>query len=516
MTRLRRIAFVAMAIALAMAMMPVSASGAGCGNCTPEASFITLDPSVPNASFVQPIVSSGEFYFGERIPGIPDGIGLRSGAAPNTVEIYVAHEETHVPFRGTADLQDASVMKITVKKAPGQMISEILSVEVAIPSEDGFLRFCSAGMAGPAEGFVDDIFFANEETNDIVDVSPGVPTPDPGLDPGKRQGGFAVALNTSTGAYTTVPGMGRLNHEATVPIPHTTGIVAMTTDDTFSATTSQLYMYTAADQDAMFADEGTLWAFRVTEANGVAVKPRNPFNGANDYLDISLGDVFEGEFIKVPRAVALGTSTRFTATDPQGILEEWSNINNVFQFIRLEDVAYDKNDPSIFYVADTGGSRVVPDAATGRMMRGPSGTVGLADNGRMFKFVLDPVDPTKITHFSVMADGDGPSAVGFRAPDNIDTSVNSLMVQEDADNAAVWRYDFGTSTWSTVAWVNDPDGESSGIVDASAWFGPGTWILDVQGHGTWVNQVRGDNVGQPGVTLKRESGQVMLMRIPGS
>jgi len=87
---------------------------------------------------------------------------------------------------------------------------------------------------------------------------------------------------------------------------------------------------------------------------------------------------------------------------------------------------------------------------------------------------------------------------------------------QDADGAAIWRYDFGTTTWSTVAWVNDFDGESSGIVDASAWFGPGTWILDVQGHGMWVNRVRGDNVGAPGVTLKRESGQVMLMRIPGS
>ena len=43
-----------------------------------------------------------------------------------------------------------------------------------------------------------------------------------------------------------------------------------------------------------------------------------------------------------------------------------------------------------------------------------------------------------------------------------------------------------TGTWSVVATVNDPDGESSGIVDASEWFGPGSWILDVQGHGVNV------------------------------
>ena len=69
------------------------------------------------------------------------------------------------------------------------------------------------------------------------------------------------------------------------------------------------------------------------------------------------------------------------------------------------------------------------------------------------------------------------------SPDNMDTSVNSLMVQEDTDNAKIWRYDFGTTSWSVVATVNDPDGESSGIVDASQWFGSGTWLLDVQAHG---------------------------------
>ncbi|HEY5730003.1 MAG TPA: hypothetical protein VIS72_08120, partial [Anaerolineales bacterium] len=65
--------------------------------------------------------------------------------------------------------------------------------------------------------------------------------------------------------------------------------------------------------------------------------------------------------------------------------------------------------------------------------------------------------------------------------------------------------------WSIVATVNDPDGESSGIVDASAWFGPGAWLLDVQGHGLFVDQ---EQVGN--VLFKRESGQLILMIIPGS
>ncbi len=85
------------------------------------------------------------------------------------------------------------------------------------------------------------------------------------------------------------------------------------------------------------------------------------------------------------------------------------------------------------------------------------------------------------------------------------------MVQEDAFNSKIWRYDFATTTWSVVATVNDSSGESSGIVDSSGWFGPGSWVLDVQGHGNFVAQQ------QVGPTLfKRESGQLMIMIIPGS
>jgi hypothetical protein len=149
------------------------------------------------------------------------------------------------------------------------------------------------------------------------------------------------------------------------------------------------------------------------------------------------------------------------------------------------------------------------------MTRGPSGTVGLADNGRIFKFVVDQENPRKVTSFSVFADGDvpetDPSFVAMTSPDNVDTSRYSLMVQEDTSNAVIWRYDFKAGTWSTVASVNDPDGESSGIVDASEWFGDGAWLATVQAHGTFVDQEqRGD------VLVKREDGQLLLMRIPGS
>jgi hypothetical protein len=149
------------------------------------------------------------------------------------------------------------------------------------------------------------------------------------------------------------------------------------------------------------------------------------------------------------------------------------------------------------------------------MQRGPGGTVGMADNGRIFKFVFNENNPRKVDSFSIMADGDATGTevfVPFINPDNMGASANSLMVQEDNDNARVWQHDFASGTWQVVATVNDPDGESSGIVDASAWFGDGAWLLDVQGHGRNVLT----EVVSPELTLELESGQLMLMVIPGS
>lgn len=478
---------------------------------TPQAAFITLAPGLPTGSEVIPIINSGDVYHDFTFQGIPDGIGLAPGPTANTVNVFVSHEETTVPFFGSADFQDASVSKLTLETTSGPNFGAVVDASVAISSDDGFLRFCSASMAGPEEGLSQYIYFANEETNDIVDVPYGAPYgPDPALG-NQRQGGYAVALNAETGEYTTVPGMGRLNHENSIVVPGGWHKIAiLTTDDTFSAPSAQLYMFMTIDESYLFSDRGQLWAFVVTHTQDGKVNPWDPFNGANDYLDIQPGDEWKGRFIRVPMDIARGQ----TDLPPQEALERWSNEHNVFQFIRLEDLAYDKNNPRVVYVADTGQTRIVPDPNTGRMMRGPGGTQGFADNGRIFKFVFNKEKPQLVDSFSVFADGDAPAAaeyVPFINPDNMGTSANSLMVQEDHDNARVWWYDFGSGTWQVAATVNDPDGESSGIVDASAWFGEGTWLLDVQGHGMYVQEEEID-----GVLRKLESGQLMLMRIPGS
>jgi hypothetical protein len=470
------------------------------GVLTGKGAYITLDPGMPAGASVKPIISVGEdagvadFLF----EGIPDGIGIRPGAEKHTVDVYVNHEQSTVPFPAaqpnSRDMQDSSVSKLTLSTKGGPNEGTVLGASVAIGPDNGFLRFCSAFMGGPAQGLDGYVFFTGEETNDTVN---GV------------QRGFSVAIDTDSSEFTTVPGLGRMNHENTVVVPGGWDQLALlTSDDTFSAPSSQLYLYLADDQDAIFQDEGTLYGFRATAKNGAPVDdPTDPFNEANDYLDLAVGDQMQGEFIQVPDAVATGDQTA---------LETWSNDNNVFQFIRLEDITYDKNDPRVVYITDTGATRVVPDGTTGRMMRGPSGTVGQADNGRLLRFVLDEDDPTLVDSLTVLADGDATATdafVPFRNPDNIDTSKKSLMLQEDTPNAKIWQYQFNNGDWRTVASVNDPGGESSGIVDASEWFGGGTWLLDVQAHSTNTDQ---DTTTEPGTTIKREDGQLMLLKIPAS
>jgi hypothetical protein len=74
--------------------------------------------------------------------------------------------------------------------------------------------------------------------------------------------------------------------------------------------------------------------------------------------------------------------------------------------------------------------------------------------------------------------------------------------------------------------VNHPTapspGESSGIVDLSAWMGAGWWALDVQSHvnqlvdptiRTYVTPITGVELTYQ---LRREDGQLLLLYLPGS
>jgi hypothetical protein len=524
------------ATALAVAL-PANAMAVD-GYNTASGSMIRSTEVVAGVEFV-PLINSGEGadVFGTIFEGIPDGIGVMPGPGnQGWVDMYVAHEQSHVPF-GTsattvfADYQDSSVTRLRIDVAS----KSIIDMEVALPASAGFIRFCSAFMAGPEHGFPHYTFLVNEESNDVVPVLPGATYGEDASAPdGRRQAGYGVYLDTRTGKYGVLAGHGRHNHENNVIVPGGwDGIISLSGDDTFTFPStparpnlSQVYMHSSAQWQHFQKGEGTLWAFRVTGTGAGPVDPEDPFNDANDYFEIGIGQTWTGEFIPVPEDVANGT----TADLPQDALEDWSNANNVFQFIRVEDVAYDPDNPRTVYFADTGNSRLIEDAGTGRLYRGGA---GMSSNGRIFKMELNADDPTKVDAFSILADA---TQVGFSSPDNLDVGHNSIMVQEDTSNAKIWMYSLEAGTWAHVATVDqDHDlatsdgGESSGIVDVSEWFGDGWWALDVQAHSingvpnnvqmdeeflTWT-----DGPTPPGgdqYRLRREAGQLLLMMVPGS
>jgi hypothetical protein len=218
---------------------------------TSDPPFITLDSGVPAGSSVLAIISSGESTNGFTFQGLPDGIGL-APANGGGVDVFVNHEETTVPFFGSSDFQDASVSRVTLSLTSGG----VTAASVVLPASEGFLRFCSASMAGPAEGLHDYIFFTGEETNDTVDVAAGATTygSDPSIAP-QRQGGYAVILDPYSGAFAPILGMGRMNHENTIVVPGGWSQIAMlTTDDTFNAPSAQLYMYLANHESDIWTD----------------------------------------------------------------------------------------------------------------------------------------------------------------------------------------------------------------------------------------------------------------------
>jgi hypothetical protein len=554
-----------MALVLATAL-PAATIGAQ-GHPNPTTKKVDVTAVVQAAGgFTLPLINSGQTFDGTTFEGIPDGIGIAPvGSGNRYVDIYVTFEQSHVPFGPPpltqyADKEDSSVQVARLDLKTRQ----IISLDEALPPSAGFIRFCSATMAGPAEGFSNYTFFANEESVDWLPTTPGAPNADPAIAP-YRQAGLSVWLDTKTGAYKAIPGMGRLNHENTVFVPGGwDDIVSVSGDDTFSAPASQLYMYTAANPGAVKQDKGSLWAFRVTATNGGSVVDEaDPFNNANDYLEINTGDDWAGEFILVPPGIAKGTESygldiNGNPNPPQDSLEAWSNANNVFQFVRIEDLGYDPNNPNVIYFADTGTTRLKESATTGRLFRATATGWPYTDSdGRIFKMELNQNDPKIVDSFSFIAQGrlrlheevlppttprtetitvlDAGVGPTFRNPDNIGVGHNSIMVQEDnstlnagsLDNA-VWQYKFATGGWTEVAVATQTaTAETSGVVDASAWLGPGWWLVDVQSH---VN-LAGSESGPfqwPGPTYplgpalnsdyftRREDGQLALLYVPGS
>jgi hypothetical protein len=330
---------------------------------------------------------------------------------------------------------------------------------------------------------------------------------------------------------------------------------------------SQIYSYVAPSTSALLADEGDLWAF-VSDTPGV-----------RNYYDVlpNSGTVVTGHFIQVPKNIATGlnpdgsdvkaadfgfplpptngswqldlrSTTPVGVDGPQWVLEYWSDTNNVFQFVRVEDIAYDKRPgmQNVVYIVDSGRGRTAAQSLDTPNFR--------STNGRIWRMELDPSDPTVVTSLTVFVEGDDNPVKTLNEvhqPDNIETTATGLLLTEDpgssqqftppqqasdpaATTARLWYVPFSGSPQVVVKIDQSADGgptdvdgraagnwgawETTGIVDASAAFGPGAFLINVQAHTLWVEKAPGDDNngdGQPDFTYKREGGQLLLIRTPG-
>jgi hypothetical protein len=578
----RRMAFACAALAMATAISGTTAMASNGGFKTSRPSMLT---AVKAGVSVTPLLTVGdELANGYRYEAIPDGISVSPRGA-RQVDLFVNHETSKVPFpyvtagptaaNSENDFDNSQVSQLTLNAA-----GRVLDGSFAIPSSAGFQRFCSNYLATSREGFDRDIFFTNEESPDYV-FRQEDSWPPPIGDPAEEENGVVLALDPSTGNYRTIYGMGRHNHENDVAIPGFDDLVVVSGDDTFTsgqltippggpntetsaASQSELYSYIASDTDELLADDGDLWAFVSNDAS------------FDDYYDFTPGSTqsVSGHFIKVPKNIATGKDTdgsELKAADlgyplpptdgtwqrdlrsvaplgidgPQWVLEYWSQLNNVFDFVRVEDIAYDKRPGmgNVVYVVDSG--------------RGTAGVsqAGRSTNGRVWKMVLDPEDPTHVTSLSIAVEGDDNPVKTLgevHQPDNIETTQTGLLLTEDpgssqqfiatdqglpnATTARLWYVPFSGAPQVVVKIDQSADGgptdvdgrpagnwgawETTGIVDASAAFGPGAFLINVQAHTLWVEKAVGpdtfiDANSDPDFTYKREGGQLLLLRIPG-
>lgn len=554
--------------------------------------FKTSQPAMLTAVMpgvqVTPILTVGDVLpSGFRYEAVPDGISLRT-RGQGRVDLFINHETSKVPFpyntaaptaaNGENDFDNSQVSQLILN----QHSAGVLNGSFAISSSSGYQRFCSNYLATSKEGFDRDILFTNEEAIDYVYRQEASWPPVTG-DPAEKQIGLVVALDVKTGKHHPIYGMGRHNHENSVPIPGFDDLVVLSGDDTFTngaltgvtfpagvtvPAQAQLYSYIASDTDALLADEGDLWAF-------VSDTP-----GFTDYYDFTPGSAqsITGHFIQVPKNIATGLNpdgSEIKAADvgfplpptngswqrdnrttvptgldgPQWVLEYWSDINNVFQFVRIEDIAYDKR---------TGMGNVVYVVDSGRGLAGQG--AGISTNGRVWKMVLDPNDPKVVTSLTVFVEGDDnvvKTLAEVHQPDNIETTATGILLTEDPGSsqqftAAQQVSDAARATTARLMWVpfvgsgagapqtvvkvnqsadegpTDVDTntvagnwgawESTGIVDASEAFGPGYFLINVQAATLWVEKAPGDDNngdGFPDFTYKRAGGQLLLIKIPG-
>lgn len=433
------------------------------GNSQPG--FVT--GSSPQAALVvggslTPLATAGDVLpGGEQLVGVPDGIGIWGGG--RYMNLYLNHEIGGASrvSRFVIDTKDVAID----------------SHEYTIDGTEGYNRLCSAEWVDAGDGFPGGYFFTGEESSD----------------------GRQLAIDAQ-GRVTELTGVGLYAHENQISVPGFPGhVVVLNFDDRGTSgvgragASSEVYMYVARSTNQVLQSQGTLYVFAADDPD---LFPN----------DLSVDTPIPGHWVEVPEELAQDASGLNSFSDDPDVLS--------FPFMRVEDGFYDKRpgaSPAAFFF-DTGRSSIThPDDGS---VVDPWGSIYRLD----FEDPQDPAGGT--TTLTLLARSTGPAGM-WASPDNGDMNDDGLiMLQEDPANGpwvghepSIYALQLANGSLvdpvgtqiATVPGSNCIGGgncwETSGIVDASEWFGPGSWIFDVQAHGEAV----------PGCPDCVEDGQLVLM-----
>jgi hypothetical protein len=414
--------------------------------------MVALQPGVE----ITPIINSGDQIGDFQYTGVPDGIGVYE-SAPDRLEVFTNHE---LSYR-YGDPAWSRVSHLTLDPQ-----GDVMSANFAVDGTERYEYFCSSTMET-----IDGVpwYFTGEEW---------IASP---------RGGTSIAINAQTGKVIRTPQFGSLNHENVVPLQGLDRAVMYLSEDSFRLR-SQAYAYFADDFPGAIHGTGAfaVWA------------PDDPSDGDPSTNDIGKGQTLSGHFVNIPNA------DRYTGLQ----LNERAEALGSFNFVRIEDAATDASSPGVVYFSDTGANK------------------SETKHGRVYRMTFDPAHPRHAT-LEVVLDGDaGDDIVN---PDNLGIDQRVLLIQEDRNDTAsgynrILLYDLTTGALTPVTRLDPPPAviergggpgvwESSGVVDASEFFGPGAWLLNVQAHHTSILQ-QGIDLGIDSASGQR--GQLILLRIPGS
>jgi hypothetical protein len=486
--------------------------------------IITVGDYVPRTG-----AAPGQLF---AMAGIPDAMGLYKDPVTQENILFVAHETGSgtftTPVFGQPALKGAFVSRFVLDYtggvvsvnsgavAHGELLNETTFVASAPPTAGAaFTRFCSGAFAGPAQGMDRPIFLTNEESGS-----------------GNYDAAGSQTVAIIDGKMHMLPDLGRIARETTLVMPRRDAFTAViSTED--AGNDSFVYLYVGQKQRRstdVLAKNGLV--------NGkIYVLGGRDADAGKSEATFTTGSALM-RWIEIPNGAALNANDLSSASAAAG----------GFMFVRVEDAEFDPLAPTrSLFVASTGGS------AVNRL-------------GRLYKVNFNPQNPAGSATMDVIYNADliitpggtysGNTITGTYSGGNIDNGVDfpvsidniavtadTIVICEDrnspadavfakyARNGGVWTLDRNNAYAAkyqgdfNFAYVNTRDGgtrnrglwEASGVIDASAQFGPGSFIINVQAHGSADRT----NISIPGGgtytmaeanTLFAEDGQVLLMR----